>query len=562
MGDAFSNWVNRQVDNVRDVSRRIQAGETPYRPTVKEQRQVQQVHEQQAQVDRVELSSKGHMPKARVDKNHVTFEGKGSTGGDKHQAPKQNGGERQHQGSAQAEKQQPKAAKQNAAADASHAEKQPAKPQQARVEKQGNGYEKATPPAERTVRSSNEAHTARPAKVSEPVPPRTRSVLEPVIAKVEMSAQDFLKRVADAGGFDHVQQPGARPAQAGARGAKPVEAPAQGGRPGDYHAPKAPEGKSPYVELKNVPEHVRKQAGGKPEAGTVKTETPKQEAPRKQEAPKAEAPKQQAAKTETAKPEVRQQKPHVENKPAAPAEGSTLRTWAGKTVGTGLGFLGIAGGIAETKQGIEQIKNGQKLEGTLNVTAGASDVTSGTASVLYTWGKTALGSTAAKAGGVGQIMGGMSEGIQGIREKDQEKQVEGGIRVGLGVGMLTRFSPQATAASAGWVAGRFIGSHVKIGEQTVDQRTESTIGSVINAKVDADYQQSRKVDQKNYETSKDMVGRDASQMEAAGYTRKDVTDAIMGIRDQMQTARDQGKSVEELQNEAAELRKVREQLSH
>lgn len=545
MGDAFSNWINRRVDDVRDISRRIQAGETPIQHSIKDQRQVQQQVQQQMHVDRVELSSKGHLSNGHVDKNHIVFEGTGSHGkSDKHQ-----GGQKNHQGGSE---------KSHNGSEKSHSEKQIAKTANNGSEKVQAKSEKPTPPAERTTSSNPESHTAkRPGPIAEPVPPANRSVIEPIVTKANMSAQEFLTRVAAAGGFDHVPPGGQRSVQGRAADSHASSM----NRGSDHHAARSADGKaqSQYVEPRNVPEHVKK---GQKE--TVKEQAPTKEAP-KEQIKKQDAPQRETVKNPEATSKAQQpSEGHHSAKSGNSNSGMDLRSWAGKTVGTGLGFLGIAGGVSETKLGVEQFKSGHKVEGALNITAGASDITSGTASVLYTWGKSAMGTVAAKAGGAGSILSGVSEGIEGIRNKDQEKQVEGGIKVVLGVGMLqtaSRVSPLSASAMAGWSGGRFIGSHVGWGGENIDTKVTRYADSKLNQEVNSQLAQIEKTNQQMYAKTQDIQGKELGQIQNEGYTSKDVTEAIIGMREQIEATREAGNSTEAMQQELKRLTEVRGHLS-
>lgn len=574
MGDAFSNWVNRGYDQAREISRRIQAGETPFHHTAKEAQHVQKVQQQQAHVDSVEISSKGHIPKGRVDKGHLVFEGSNGHGAEKPHSGSdkshgRSGSDRQHSGSEKqhggSEKQHGGAEKSRAGAEKQHGgseKQQPGaeKPQHAGAEKpQHVGAEK--PQHAGVEKPAAIERAARPAQVSEPVPPRSRSFVEPIVAKANLSAQEFLKRVADAGGFDHAPQKPSFGAVEQGRTARPADSHVQGPRANDHHAPRAMEGKSQYVEPRNLPEHVKqaqKDAAKDTSKGTHKepTATPEGE---KVVSKKPEPPKG---------PQI-QEGPKAQGKNPNPSHADSnhsnmdLRTWAGKTVGTGLGFLGIAGGISETKQGIEQIRNGHKVEGALNVTAGASDITSGTASVLYTWGKTAMGSVAAKAGGVGSIFSGVSEGIQGVRTNDDEKKFEGGLKVVLGAGMMTagRVSPLSASALAGWSGGRFIGSHVGWGGENIDTKVTRAADSVMNNQVNAELRQIEEKNQQMFAKTQQVIGKELERIEAAGMTRKDVTEAIIGMREEIEKNRAAGNSTEDLQKEIKRMAEIRGQLS-
>ncbi|MBX9567373.1 MAG: hypothetical protein K2X77_00695 [Candidatus Obscuribacterales bacterium] len=605
MGDAFSNWVNRRVDDVRDISRRIQAGETPIQQAIKEQRQVQQHHEHQVQVDRVELQSKGQIPKGRVDKNHLVFEGTGSTN---HGSDKQQGSQRQRGGSDRphnSEKPQAKAEKQQAGSQQHSTERPQARAEKAQAGSQQHGAERPQARAEKAQAGSqqhgaerpqaradksqagsqqhgaekpqarveksqagSQQHGAekpqapgRPVQATEHVAPRSRSFVEPIVEQVSMSGKEYLKRLTEAGAFDQVQKPGQQKGSfEQTRATRAADAHPQGNRPFEQQAPRSADGRaqSQYVEPRNLPEHVKKaqREAGKEHPATKeaqKEQIKKQDGPQKEQIKKQEPP--QRAKDST-------QNTVKEGNNSAPK--SELRTWAGKTVGTGLGFLGITGGISEAKLGVDQIKNGQKLEGTLNVTAGVSDITSGTASVLYTWGKNAMGTVAAKAGGAGSILSGASEGIQGIRTNDQEKQFEGGLKVVLGVGMLqtaSRVSPLSASAMAGWSGGRFISTHAGWGGENIDTKMTRLADSSMNKAANAELEKISRTNQQLFEKSQEVMNKDLGRIEAEGYTRKDVSEAIIGLREQVEATRNAGNSTEDLRNQIKSLTEIRGQLS-
>ena len=563
MGDAFSNWVNKGIDTARDLSHRLQSESKIHQPAKPiEHKQAQQIHEQQLQVDRVELTDRGHLPKARVSKTTLEF-GNGNKG-----ESRQKGGDKQNSHS------DSKKAPNEKHNSSSEKHNTPSEKHNAPAEKHNAPAEKHNAPAEKhNATGSREGHTGRPAPhANESVAGRS-PVLEAkgpaVPARNYLSPDDFLKQMQKFGVYDKAPQAAAAKAH------------------------------SPYVELRNVPDHVR-QGGHKAEAGSAQQQRNSEGHKAEQKGPKAEnkpdthkKPEPQTKPTEQGKAEGSRKpegprnegprKPEAQGKPeghtseskpgrtstsqtepvAPKSEVGSLRSAGGKLVGGGLGLLGVVGGYYETKQGIEQLRHGNKAEGLLNTTAGVSDMSSGTASILYTMGKTTLGGAAAKLGGAGAIFSGTAETIQGIRNNDTEQKVEGGIKVTLGAGMFVagRTSPLSAAALGGWSGGRFIGQHAGWGGENIDTKVTRVADNAINKEANAELNAIKKNEQALFEKSQGVIGSELGRMEANGTTRREVSDAVMGLRGQVEAARERGDDTEAMKAEIRRLTEVRGQLS-
>ncbi len=307
---------------------------------------------------------------------------------------------------------------------------------------------------------------------------------------------------------------------------------------------------SPYVQLKNTPKHISQEGhkGGAevPPKPVVRehVDTTKEPTVVKEQAP--------------VKPQTHVEAPH-DPKP----EASTFRSGVGKTLGGGLSVLGIVGGVGEVKQGVQLLKEGKNLEGTVNLTAGTADITSGTAGLLYTMGRTGLGTIAGKAGGIGSIASGIGDGIQGIQNRDAEKGVEATVKIGLGAGTLIRAaSPYATAGLVGWSTGRMIGTHVGWGGENIDTKVTRGIDSHLNAQTNNEYNAIGKKNEDLLSKQQGIIGKDAARLEAEGTTRKDVSEAVLGLREKIERSRNNGEDTQEMQAQVKQLMEARSHLSH
>lgn len=599
MGDTFSNWANRQVDKVRDFSRQIQAGDAGLhrtQVTPQEHRAQQQQQHKQAQSEHAQMEKKGQLPKAQVHGDHVTFSAeakdslpggekkqgasragadkghatekrppadKGHVNSDKHganseRAEKQNnGGERktggrpENQQQGQSEKQSaPKSEVQKQHSDA----KQPAKhestarPQQgservAHPEKPGANTqhsERVSRPADAHVRSaqapSHEAGAARP---------QARSAWS-------MNGQEYLKKLEQAmGSLTHPTESTA----SAAKGIVPKNTPDYvlkgGAKPGghiekeagkgtDSKAPGQKEGTAKESSIKDAAKESKQAA-----ADTTKTKgTDKVAKTTPVEAPST--------------PEGAVSKPG--SAPSSRFDYRSIKSVAGSLVGKGFGVWGVATGISEIKEGVQQFKQGNKVEGTLNTTAGVADVSSGSAAILYSMGKNALGTVALKAGGVGSILSGTAEIHQGFKQNDNEKKFDGGVRLVTGVGMALG-SSEALVAGISYSGTRMVMTNVGWGGENLDAKTTRLMDSGINRGVNQELNAIEQNNQKLYEKSQAVVGQDLNSLEASGATRKDMSEAVIGIREQIEKTRAAGQDTEALKQELRRLVEIRGQLS-
>jgi hypothetical protein len=101
----------------------------------------------------------------------------------------------------------------------------------------------------------------------------------------------------------------------------------------------------------------------------------------------------------------------------------------------------LAGGL-ETAHGINELREGKTVDGSLDVTAGLAGVTSGaaTTATAFTSATTVagvgLGALAAGAGGVVAVADGVKDIYHGIKDGDTEKGVVGGIKTAAGAAMI------------------------------------------------------------------------------------------------------------------------------
>jgi hypothetical protein len=253
---------------------------------------------------------------------------------------------------------------------------------------------------------------------------------------------------------------------------------------------------------------------------------------------------------------------HFESPNATKLDWSTVRTGAGKVLHGGLGVLGIAGGADEIKQGVTQIREGHKVEGALNVGAGASDMYSGGVSLAFTIGKENVGRVAAKAGGVGAVLSGVSETAQGFRTNNDIQKVEGGIKTTLGVGMLVRASsPYAAAALTGWSGGRLIGEHAGWGGENIDTKVTRALDQHMNDQVDTQYERNSQMNLNLYDKQQGIIGKNVEELKAQGVTRTDSNEAITGLYEKMEQARKNGEDISSYQEQLKQVRANRTELS-
>ncbi|MBX9689686.1 MAG: hypothetical protein K2X27_23445 [Candidatus Obscuribacterales bacterium] len=292
-----------------------------------------------------------------------------------------------------------------------------------------------------------------------------------------------------------------------------------------------------------------KQASGKPHSESRHTENAPSESTN---AKGAEA----AAKSGEIKPVEK----HTAN--TNQAEPLTLRSVTGKVFNTGFGALSVIGGYYETKEGISDLRNGKYLDGALKTSAGVADTGSGFATIAYGFGKKALGSVAGKLGGAGALLSGATEGIQGIKENDTEKKVEGGVKVVLGAGMFASGStaPLSGAGLAGWGAGRFIGTHAGWGGENIDTKTTRFIDSHLNQKLNDELAQTSSANLQLLDKQQGIIGKELFSLQAEGANKKDVSEAIIGLREKLESERAKGNDTKALQDEVKRLIDMRSKI--
>lgn len=321
--------------------------------------------------------------------------------------------------------------------------------------------------------------------------------------------------------------------------------------------------KGGVVKLKNQDEYMK----GRNSDGTKRnSEAPHEEAKTADSKPKGksvEAGEQPHRKPAEAKP-VETKQVHTEKSvtPANSTEPITMRSVAGKFANTGFGALSVVGGYYEMRDGVNDLRNGKVADGTLKTAAGVSDTGSGLATIAYGFGKKALGTAAGKLGGAGAVFSGLSEGIQGIKENDTEKKIEGGLKVSLGAGMFASGPTAALSASglAGWGAGRFIGSRVGWGGENIDTKTTRFMDGQLNSKLNEDLAQTSSANLKLLEKNRNIVGKEEFALKTEGVTAKQVSETIIGLREQVEIERKNGNNTQALQSEITRLAQLRGKL--
>ncbi|MBY0550255.1 MAG: hypothetical protein K2W95_23460 [Candidatus Obscuribacterales bacterium] len=321
--------------------------------------------------------------------------------------------------------------------------------------------------------------------------------------------------------------------------------------------------KGGVVKLKNQDEYMKARNSD----GTKRnSEAPHEDAKTADSKPKGksiEAGEQPHRKSVEAKP-VEPEQVNTEKRvsPANSTEPVSMRSIAGKFVNTGFGALSVVGGYYEMRDGVKDLRNGKVVDGTLKTAAGVSDTGSGLASIAYGFGKKALGTAAGKLGGAGAVFSGLGEGIQGIKENDTEKKIEGGLKVTLGAGMFASGPTAALSASglAGWGAGRFIGSRVGWGGENIDTKTTRFMDGQLNSKLNEDLARTSSANLQLLEKNQNIVGKEEFALKAEGVTAKQVSETIIGLREQVEIERKNGNNTQALQSEITRLARLRGKL--
>jgi hypothetical protein len=154
----------------------------------------------------------------------------------------------------------------------------------------------------------------------------------------------------------------------------------------------------------------------------------------------------------------------VETAPSGQSFSSTL----GRGVGGGFAFLGVFGGGLQVGHGLDLVRNGEYLDGSVTMMSGFSNASAGTAALL--WNNPAANTFAMRAGGVGAVLDGGLNLYNGIQSGDDVKILDGGVKTSLGATMLYGGTTglYAGSAYAGWSVGRFIGGCEVSQGRTVD----------------------------------------------------------------------------------------------
>jgi hypothetical protein len=166
------------------------------------------------------------------------------------------------------------------------------------------------------------------------------------------------------------------------------------------------------------------------------------------------------------------QAPRVEVAPptvsTVEAPSTTFSSNLGRGLNGGFAFLGVFGGGMQVGHGIDMLRDGQMLDGSVTTMSGLSNTTAGTAALL--WSSPAGSTFAMRAGGVGAVLDGSLNLYNGYNNGDSAQMVDGGVRTGLGGTMLYGGTAGMYAASAyaGWSVGRFLGGLHVAENKTVD----------------------------------------------------------------------------------------------
>lgn len=155
---------------------------------------------------------------------------------------------------------------------------------------------------------------------------------------------------------------------------------------------------------------------------------------------------------------------------AAVAETAGAASKLGTALRVGGGVVGVAGGGLQVLHGADELAHGQVVDGGADVTAGTANVVAGGAMLA---GATTL---AAGAGGVGAVIDGGRDLIQGIRSGDTERTAVGGVKTAAGAMMI------AGAATGNPVLA--VGGALVYGGAVVYQNREA-IGQAISSGAEA-----------------------------------------------------------------------------
>lgn len=589
MSDPFSNWANKGWERVREVGHKVQS---QFHLTPEDHHTQQQHHEHQLKVDRVELSKEGKLPQAKVSNSHLEFVANFNNEHSKGDSPRKTSSDRKSSGGSE-RRDSGKQEQRNHQEQSNHTEQR--KAHQATNEATNQSRPQ---PAEHEVAGSKKGQTTVEAKnLGKSIPEETRRAWDEAI----LAYQEKYSSAHSVDNSKVIPSTGSNSRTHGYVELKntPEHVKNAGKMPGaNTHG-------SEHVELRNLPEHLKR---GKSQATDHRATTKglgeqakstaaskselhnstshQSESPRHIESKETKSSKtntqitgdkgplsetkQSAHNSERGPKETNKgtaaEGPHSAKNPGVSAEVPkdsplTPRVIGGRIAFGGLSVMGIVGGAYEIKDGIQQLKSGKHLEGTLNTTAGVSDITSGTASLLYTFGKEHLGNFAAKVGGIGSITSGLAEGIDGFKNKDDEKKFEGSLKVTLGAGML--FSSTAaisTSAALGWGVGRFAGRNVGWGGENVDTKVTRLADGLINSKVNAELAAIQHKESELSGKALELMGQDAQALNAKGISKKEATEAIIGLRSMLEQERNAGRDTQELQANLKMMLEVRAQL--
>lgn len=239
-------------------------------------------------------------------------------------------------------------------------------------------------------------------------------------------------------------------------------------------------------------------------------------------------------------------------RPATPAESSPLPeapkgNWrVGTVVVGGLSGLGMITGTVQAYQGVRKMLQGHVAEGASDTLAGTGNATSGGASLAHMWKPSSvLGTVAMKAGGFANVVSGGYNLAEGIKNRDAEKAFDGGVYSVSGALMIgsKAAGPYAAFGSTVYGVTRF-GMGVKFGGRSGDERVTGLMDGQMNAAANENLAKIQADNLKLYEQHKD------------GTSAKDLTKAVIGLREQIEKARKDSADAEEVQRMQEELKEL------
>ncbi|MBI4533607.1 MAG: hypothetical protein HY711_06635 [Candidatus Melainabacteria bacterium] len=242
-----------------------------------------------------------------------------------------------------------------------------------------------------------------------------------------------------------------------------------------------------------------------------------------------------------------------------------FKTPKGQIVNGALGTLGILGGGLQMAQGFRLMAQGNTGEGAFTTLGGGANTTAGAASFFarIPWAQ----NLAMRAGGAGAVIDGALTLHRGFQSGDAALQADGGVRLTAGGAMLAGGPAGALGASAyvGWAAGRFLGETVSWQGKTLDQHTTQMWDSTINGQANQQLQEIETRNQTMLDKQKSILDPNCTyeDIKAQGKTARDVSEAILGLREEIEKANKQGHTEDsgKMQEQITRLITIRAQLA-